>query len=79
MFGGWAVTEVKTIVADEGLTVHWHNKKFAVIKTYGLLTGNMYQIYENVGSSKWERRPINGIELYKTIKGAVAHIKEISK
>ena len=68
----------RVIVSDEGLTVHWHNKRWAVVKTYGLLTGNMYQIYEKVGDKTWERRPKNGIELFHTIKGAKEHIRKLS-
>lgn len=68
---------MKVKISDEGLTVHWHNNKYAVVKTYGLLTGNMYQIYEHIGDKTWERCPKHGIELYKTIKGAREKIKEL--
>lgn len=64
----------RVIVTDEGLTVHWNDKKFAVVKTYGLLTGNMYQIYERIGENTWERRPKNGITLFKTIKAAKEYL-----
>lgn len=69
----------KVITTAEGLTVHWHNQKFAVVKTFGFLTGNMYQIYERVAENTWERRPKNGIELFHTIKGAKEHIKSLNK
>lgn len=61
---------MKTIYTDEGLSVHWHNKKWAVVKTHGLLTGNMYQLYKRIDERTWERYPKNGINLYKTIKAA---------
>lgn len=68
---------MKTIVSNEGLTVHWHTKNYAVVKTYGLLTGNMYQIYERVDEITWTRWPKNGINLFKTIKNAKEKIKEL--
>jgi hypothetical protein len=61
---------MKTIYTDEGLSVHWHNKQWAVVKTYGLLTGNMYQLYKRIDNRTWERHPKNGINLYKTINAA---------
>jgi hypothetical protein len=68
---------MKTITTAEGLTVHYHNKRYAVVKTSGLFTGNMYQIYEKIGEYTWERRPKNGIDLFYTIKGAKEHIKRL--
>lgn len=69
----------KVLVTDEGLTVHWHNKHWAVVKTYGLLTGNMYQLYKRVDERTWERYPANGITLYKTIKAAREHATNLTK
>lgn len=64
---------MKVITSDEGLTVHWHNKSWAVVRTYGFLTGTLYQLYRRVDERTWERYPVNGIQLYKTIKAAREH------
>lgn len=66
---------MKVIYTDEGLSVHYFTKKWAVVKTYGLLTGNMYQLYKNIGGNQWVRYPEDGIELYKTIRHAREAIK----
>jgi len=67
---------VKTRYTDEGLSIHYYTKKWDVVKTHGLLTGNMYQLYKNIGGNEWRRYPENGIELYKTVKGAREAIRD---
>lgn len=68
---------MKVITTEEGLTVHWHNKNYAVVRTYGLFTGDLYQIYKRTGDKTWERQPKIGIELFHTIKGAREHIRKL--
>jgi hypothetical protein len=68
----------KVIYTDEGPSVHWHNKEWAVVKTYGLLTGNMYQLYRRKSEREWARWPSDGINLYKTIKAAKEHALSIT-
>ena len=64
---------MKVITTAEGLTVHWHNKDWAVVKTCGLFTGTMYQLYKRKDKTTWERYPANGVELFYTIRGAKEH------
>lgn len=67
---------MKVLYTDEGLSVHYFTKEWAVVKTHGLLTGNMYQLYKNVDGNQWRRWPENGIELYKTIRHAREAIRD---
>ena len=76
--GGLWGDGMKVIRTAEGLTVHWHNRHWAVVKTYGLFSGAMYQMYRRIDKTTWERYPANGIDLFYTIRGAKEHAQKLT-